>query len=101
MANLVEWFEQLAGEETIEAAVIGDDHYVKMEFETLEHVGKLLTWAQARPLLDKDFDNGYGTPRCPPVIAWTATQILSVWEYDGATGPQSLPRNPVACTPGY
>lgn len=57
----------------------------------------ILTWDEARPLLDYSYYPGYGSAGCHPVLAYTATHVIVVNEYDGATGLTSIPLVP---TPG-
>lgn len=61
--------------------------------------GRLMTWAEARPLLDVPVDRSFADPDAPAVHAWTDTQVLAVMEYDDLTWVQALPRHPVAGTP--
>ena len=56
--------------------------------------GKVLSWEQAAPFLDYEYDNGYGAPECNAVYVWTETRVLFVTQYDGATCIHSVPRNP-------
>jgi hypothetical protein len=53
-------------------------------------VGELLTWDEARPMLDYEF----GTPQCDAIYAWTENKVLVVYEYDGSTQILTIPRNP-------
>lgn len=64
-----------------------------------DRLGVVLTWAEARPLLDYAYDTGYGAPDCHAITAWTATHVIWVHEYDGSTSLQSAPRNPVPHEP--
>lgn len=57
--------------------------------------GVVLPWEEARPLLDYQYDNGYGAPGCHAITAWTPSKVLFVTQYDGATGVDVMPRNPV------
>lgn len=105
MTNITEWFETAAGEETIVSAVVGK-HY-KNTFSGEEPsefncpVNRVLPWTEAREYLSVEFNSGYGGADCYPVFAWTATKILTVLEYDGATFPAVYPRNPTDCVPGF
>ena len=54
----------------------------------------ILTWEEARPHLDYEYDNGYGSQDCHSVHIWTPTRVIYVQEYDGATWLDTLPRNP-------
>lgn len=56
--------------------------------------GVLMTWDEARPYLDYEYDNGYGGQDCHSVHIWTPARIIYVQEYDGATWLNSIPRNP-------
>lgn len=95
-ANLVDWIENIAQGEPIEAVVIGGlgrrpwDEQIR---------NRPLTWAQARPLLDYTFDSGYGAPGCNAIYAWTPTKIIGISQYDGSTSPFWIPRNPIDCEP--
>lgn len=53
-----------------------------------------VSWAEAFPVLNYEYDDGYGGQDCHDIIAWTATKVLYVHEYDGSTSVQSVPRNP-------
>lgn len=66
-----------------------------------ETIPNLMTWKRAAPLLDYDFDDGYGGADCHPVYVWTETQVICVHEYDGATWLVSIPRNPGAVVPEF
>ena len=110
MSTFAEDLENEAGEEAIEAAVIGpfgwsdmddDDPYGEDRIERGAPVkrGELLDWSAARPMLDYDYSSGYGAPECDAIWAWTATRILFVSQYDGSTSIHSMPRHPVAGEP--
>lgn len=45
-------------------------------------------------VLDKEFDSGYGSPGCPPVLAWSYSHVFCIDQYDGATGWFALSRDP-------
>lgn len=59
----------------------------------------VLTWEQARPLLDYPYDNGFGVQDCHDVHVWTDERVVYVHEYDGATELEWLPRNPPPAAP--
>ncbi len=92
--------EEAAGGEVIEAVVIGPFGWNGWS-EGTQHAnasarqGVILTWEEARPLLDYAYDTGYGSPDCHAIRAWTAFHVLSVIQYDGSTGVTGVPRNPV------
>lgn len=83
--------------ETIEAVVLGDDERGYREHPKLSL--EVLTWEQARPLLDYDYDPGYGGQDCHSFYAWTQTRVIFVHEYDGATAPHWVPRHPAQIKP--
>ena len=90
-----------AGDEPIVQVVIGDSNGdTDWRFAPgLARQRELLTWAEAQPLLHYDYDEGFGLRDCHAVYAWTASRVLFILEYDGATQICSAPRNPVAVTP--
>lgn len=62
--------------------------------------GRVLTWDEARPLLDYAYDTGYGAPACHAITAWTTNKIITVVQYDGSTHIVSDLRNPHDHIPG-
>jgi len=58
-----------------------------------------LPWDEARPLLDYNYNDGFGGEDCHPVYVWSDTEVGAVHEYDGATWVNVLPLVPVPCTP--
>lgn len=72
----------------------GDEHGLSDE-----HKGKVLTWLEARPLLDYDYDKGYGAPDCHAVAVYTEDEVIMAYQYDGATGLFTVKRNPVPHSP--
>lgn len=87
--------------EPIEVLILGgggwDDDKVEGWGDYPQHV--LLTWNEALPFIDREYDNGYGAPECPATYAWTPTRVLFVVQYDGSTCISSVPRDPIACKP--
>ncbi len=62
--------------------------------------GRVLTLAEAEPHMQSwSFRGGYGAPECPATYIWTDRRILWVTQYDGSTGLDSAPRNPIDCIP--
>ncbi len=57
-------------------------------------VGRILTWHEAAPVLDYEYNDGFGSQDCHNIYAWTATRVLYIHEYDGSTYVTSVPRNP-------
>lgn len=46
------------------------------------------------PVLDKEFDPGYGSPECPRIIAYDFKAIYFPWQYDGASRLTKVWANP-------
>ena len=57
-------------------------------------MGKCVPWDTVKDLLNYSYDPSYGSLDCHMITAWTATQVIYIHEYDGATWPESVPRNP-------
>lgn len=93
MANLRSWIVELADGENILAVALGADpntYHRELDIET-----GFYSWHAAQERLSREFDDGYGSPGCPAVIAWTENWIISVSQYDGSTRPFRIPRHPV------
>ena len=45
------------------------------------------------PILDEEFDDGYGSPDCPRIIAFDLKYSYIVCQYDGSTWMQKFPLN--------
>lgn len=100
MANLVDWIKSAANGEPIEAVAIGRvPTWTDEDYE--DKAPTLLTWRKARPILDVEFNSGYGSPSCLPICAWTKSRVIFVSVYDGATGIEWLPRNPMPFNPTW
>jgi len=104
MANLVQWITETAAGEPIEAVVIGALNGYSDDSD--EPVPKdkrcvVLTWDEARPLLDYEFHDGFGGAECNPVEVYTPTRVLFVHEHDGSTCMVWVPRNPQATEPQH
>jgi len=107
VANLKTMIEDEAGGDPIEAAVIGvhyNDENKYTDDPPARHPDKLnrvLSWEEAAPILDEEYNNSYGGADCWPVTAWTANRVIYVTEYDGATGVTSVPRHPIDHEPRF
>ena len=104
MPTLAKWLAEMSDGETIEAVVLGSPSWEisiwdEDDFRHSMPLGKLLSVQEAAAWLDHEFDDGYGSPGCPAVTAWTASWVISVSQYDGSTSPFRLPRNVVAHMP--
>ena len=104
IANLIRWILDAADGEPIEAVVIGEpQNYAARERDKSNGIkyGALMSWDDAKRILDYPFDDGFGGAECHPVFVWTATKVLVVREYDGSTTMGVIPRNPTACEVDY
>jgi hypothetical protein len=103
-ANLVEWLLAEAAGEPIEAVVIGAMGWADYGSEEVpgyveKPKGKVLTWEQAKPHLDYDFDDGFGAFGCNALYAWTPSKVMLIVQYDGRTSLRAVPRHPVDVMP--
>lgn len=99
MANLINWITKEANGEKIEAVVIGEMGWGEYNTESNPNYekikrGKVYTWEEATPLLNYEFNSGFGAPECNAFYAYTKNWIISVSQYDGSTSPFRIPRNP-------
>lgn len=107
MANIRHWLEEAEAKfgERIEAIVVGPHDRRVSKYsgddkpESDENV--VLSREEGLAKLDEEYDNGYGGADCYPMYAWTASRVYFIGEYDGATGPSWVPRNPTACEPAF
>jgi hypothetical protein len=104
MANLSLWLLEAAAGEHIEAVVIGELGWGGFGHEQVpsydqQPKNKVLTWAEALPWIDYEFDDGFGAPSCNAIHAWTANKVIFVSQYDGSTSVESVPRNPSDAKP--
>lgn len=90
--------EYIAGA-VIEAVVIGEFGWggYKDDKERIPHnqYGKVLTWDDARPLLDYKYEGGFGAPDCHAVAVYTKDHVFMVSQYDGSTNFFKVERNPI------
>jgi len=102
MDNLKDWINHARKDEEVEAIVIGENPWTDEKIAIPEDkIGILLTWAEAEPMLDYEFDRGFGSAGCHPVTVWTKSKIICISEYDGSTGIFTVPRNPTEYRPYY
>ena len=103
-----ELLEQLEPGETIEAVIFGRWGWGSYYEETngpepvpKTKQGKVLTWKQARPMMQSwVFIGGFGASHCYAVHVYTNRRVIWVHEYDGSTGFSSAPRNHIPHMPG-
>lgn len=104
MATIAKWIEEFAGDENIEAVVVGkhySDHDWNDEPFNQVPIGVVMSWDEAKPFLTYEFDSGYNGADCHPVYVWTKTKIIMIHEYDGAVWPATVPRNPMDIVPEF
>ena len=64
---------------------------VRSRLMTLEQAAQYMTgWS---------FGGGYGAPKCYATYIWTNQRVIWVTQYDGSTGLDCAPRNPMDCVP--
>ncbi len=102
--TLKNWIEEMAGGEVVEAVVIGEMGWGTYGSDGVpgydkQPRNKVLSWEKALPWLTYQFDSGHGAPGCNAITAWTASWVISISQYDGATCPFRIPRNPTDHTP--
>ena len=86
---------EAAGSEHIEAIAVGPCRGYSWSDETDHALGpNPVSWEAAFPVLNYDYDDGFGGQDCHDFWAWTPTRVLFVHEYDGATRIASAPRHP-------
>lgn len=85
-----------AGHEPIEAISVSKRRGSYWRDEDSDHdLGQSpVSWEAAFPVLNYQYGKGYGSQDCHDFWAWTATRVLFVHEYDGATWIASAPRFP-------
>ena len=103
MRTFADHLEEVANEPIL-YAVIGEMGWGDYNSEGVPNYSEqpkneLLKWEDARKWLDYETDYGYGAPKQNAVYCWTENWIVFMWQYDGATGADRIPRNPVACIP--
>lgn len=99
MARLCDWIEEMADGEAVEAVVIGNlesDPDWRSEEEEPEHPYQrvVLSWEAALPHISYEFEEKSNVAQCHAIVAWTASWVISIGEYDGNTEPIRIPRNP-------
>lgn len=56
---------------------------------------QLISWGEMpAEILDREFDEGYGSAGIPAFYAWSPDFVYCRHEYDGSTSLRVLPRNP-------
>lgn len=103
MANIRKWLEEACAEtgESIEGIVVGQHDGTRSDTPVNADENVLLPVDVALAKLDVEYDNGYGGADCFPIYAWTKTRVYFIGEYDGATGLDWIPRNPINIAPQF
>jgi hypothetical protein len=102
VANFLKDIEEHLAGESVEAVVVDPLDRWSSHRQARDAgitFGVPVPWEQAKGWFDYEYDDGYGGSDCHPVYIWTATRVLFVVEYDGATSMASVPRCPTVCEP--
>ena len=104
MSNLKQWILEEANGEEVVGVVIGEMGWGDYNKEKVPNYdsqpkNKLLSWAEAAPVLNYEFSSGFGAPECQAITAWTASKVMFITQYDGSTCINSVPRNPIDHVP--
>jgi len=83
---------ELAGDETIEAIVLGRKGWDDGGDRPLYFPKNMVKEGLAQ--LDFDFDDGYGGENGYSLYAWTKTKVIIKSHYDGSESYETVPRNP-------
>lgn len=103
MANIAEWLkkeEQYTGEIILAMVVGPHDRDYRGENVTAD-TNTVVSRELGLAMVDEEYDNGHGSADCHPIYAWTKSRVYMIHEYDGATGPMWVPRNPMDITPEF
>ena len=109
MGNIAAWLREYETQhgEVIEAICIGqhDDDRWSLDGEFNDRTGGRIDRVRSRDeglsILDVEYDSGFGGADCFPMYAWSASWVYFIDEYDGATGVNYIPRNPIDCAPCF
>ena len=102
LGNLARWVEKEAGSEVVLGVTIGRRNHRSDYYDEppAPFMGKLLSWEEARPFLDGDFDAYYCCSfPCYTIYAWTKTKVMFMVEYEMGCELCVVPRNPVSSFP--
>lgn len=98
MSNLKNDIAEALGYEPIEAIVISRTREESYDWgEDAER--PVQQWRDVAPILNYNYDSGYGGVDCHRFVAWTATRIAFLGQYDGCTWVETIPRNPQPLVP--
>lgn len=100
MSNFLKDLKDCIGGEIVEAVVfpsLMDSWRIAPDSDPRNKgivVDKVYSWKEAQPLLDYEYDSGFGSADCHFVNIYTDKSVIYIHEYDGSTTPHSVPRNP-------
>ena len=94
MTTFAEDIENAARGETILFACVGETRGCASSDSDRSLGESVHPWVIVRPVLDYEYDSGFGGQDCHDFMAWTETRVFFVYEYDGSTRVDSMPRNP-------
>lgn len=100
MSNLADWFTRFeAAYGDIEAVVLhnipgSESRYINFNIPE-DKCGIPLMWDDdTLKLIDKEFDEGYGSESAPHFFVYGKNHIMIKQEYDGYESPLVIPRHP-------
>lgn len=103
MANFKADIEAALDDDVFEAIVVGEfggwSRGDKRDIVPPDKRGVPVSWAEAAPWLDYEYEDGFGGADCHAIYAWSKNFVYFIGEYDGSTGVQCVPRNPVESNP--
>ncbi len=97
--TFAEVIEEVANGECILGIVISKSREYDYDYDPTPQ--PLVPWEAARPLLDYEWNSGFGGADCHAITAWTESRVIFVHEYDGSTNIVYVPRHPVNHRPKY
>ena len=62
---------------------------------------EFLDWKDVETTLDYEYNDDFGSADCHRIFAWTATKVIFVSEYDGATSVCWVHRDPTPSMPCF
>lgn len=81
MAVLRDWILDMADGEPVVGVVIGKfgwDHDKRPGEDESPPMGILLSWDEARPHIEYEFDDDFGAPGCHAITAWTQNWVIGI-----------------------
>lgn len=97
MPTMKDWIKEQASGEAVEAIVFVEAAAYSWKTKGLTAFPRLktvMTWQEALPFMEYEFQPGYGGLTCHCFIAWTASWVIKSDDYDGWQRPVRYPRSP-------